>query len=87
MQKKICLKCILVVFENVQNLTWGKKSEIGKIRVGILLYTKNFFQHFKNWTGRGGQHKNFFPNHKTIVHIMYKLNLNIATKLRTHDRK
>ncbi len=41
---KNCLKCFFVVFENVKNLTGEKKksSEIRKIRVGILLYTKNF---------------------------------------------
>ena len=37
------------------------KSEIGKIRVNILLYTKNFFPEFsKIVPGRGGQHKPFF---------------------------
>ncbi len=40
------LKCIFVVFENVKNLIGKKKSETGKIRVGILLYTNKFFQNF-----------------------------------------
>ena len=49
-----CLKCFFVVFENHKN--WqGKKTEIGKIWVGILLYTKNFFKKVQklDWAGKG----------------------------------
>ena len=37
-----------------------KKSEIGQIRVDILLYTKNFCQNFLSWAGRGEGNTIFF---------------------------
>ncbi len=37
-----------------------KKYEIWKFRFGILLYIKNFFQNFQNWTRWGRASQSFF---------------------------
>ena len=48
------------------------KIEIGKIRVGILLYTKNFFQNFQksDWLGEGNTKPIFFPPNGVNVYMV-----------------
>ncbi len=63
--KRTALKCIFAVFENDKNLTGKKKSEIGRIRASINLYTTHFFQNFLQKLDRAGE-----GNTKTFLGLL-----------------